>query len=256
MITHIQTERAIVISDLHLGNPFCTSKRKLTQFISWAANNNYDIIINGDGFDIAQASFSKLAQDVPDVFHTLRQVAQNSGSNVYYVIGNHDIALENFLADWGAFKMAPFLNIQHKNLRVRVEHGHLYDPFFVSHPELYEFLTWFAGLFLHISPRLYKAWMWYEKTKAKILWSKAQSGEHPQFREFARSLLLRGFDVVVFGHTHHASAQELDGGQYINSGSWMMSCPCVVIENGKVVLREFDTKQSTLINKQDRKKAA
>ena len=135
MITEIRDQKLVVISDLHLGNPFSQAKKSTVEFFYWAAANGYDIVINGDGFEIAQVSFAKIARDVPEVFHAIKSFT-NRGRNVYYVIGNHDIVMEHFLNDWGGFKMAPFLNVWSGDKRIRVEHGHLYDPAFVNNPEL------------------------------------------------------------------------------------------------------------------------
>lgn len=254
MITAVQADRLAVISDLHLGNPYSRAKRATIQFFDRALEENFDIVINGDGFEIAQVSFAKLAKDVPEVLHAMKAFTQR-GRNIYYVIGNHDILLENFLNDWGGFKMAPFLNLQSGSARIRIEHGHLYDPAFINNPRLYEFLTATAGLALQIHPGLYRLWIAYEKLKSRFLWNSERAleavpgqahardrivGENPAFTEAARELCLRGFDAVVFGHTHHAGAVDLGGGaQYFNSGSWLMGCPYIWIDNGHIELRKL-----------------
>jgi UDP-2,3-diacylglucosamine pyrophosphatase LpxH len=242
MITEIRNRKILVISDLHLGNPFSKAKNPTVEFLHWAARNDYDVIINGDGFEIAQVSFSKIARDVPEVFHALKSYTAK-GRSIYYVIGNHDIVLENFLNDFGGFKMAPFLNIWSGSKRIRVEHGHLYDPFFVRNPELYEFCTWLAGFALKLHPSLYKLWIKWEKLKSKFFWEKVEggiTGENAKFREAAIELSQRGFDVVVFGHTHHAGSADLpEGKKYYNTGSWLMGTPFLEINEGTITLRRW-----------------
>lgn len=247
MITEITADKLVVISDLHLGNPFSRAKMPTMDFLYWAAREGYDIVINGDGFEIAQVSFSKIARDVPEVFHALKSVT-NSGRNVYYVVGNHDIVLENFLNDWGGFKVAPFLNVWSANMRLRIEHGHLYDPFFVRNPEMYEFCTWLAGFALHLHPSLYKLWIKFEKFKSKFFapQEKGILGEHPNFSEAAQELLDRGFDTVIFGHTHHVGEVTFDdGSRYLNPGSWLMGNAFVEINAGQVVMRHFERPRLT-----------
>lgn len=241
MITKIASEKLAVISDLHLGNPFSHAKRKTIRFIEWAANSGFDICINGDGFEIAQVSFSKLASDVPDVLQALKQ-AMKKGVKVYYVVGNHDIVFEHFLNDWGGFKLAPFLNVSSSGKRFRIEHGHIYDPFFVRFPRLYEICTWLGGFFLKLHPSLYKLWILFERSKSALRTTSGKGivGEPPHFERAACEIESRGFDVVIFGHTHHWGQVTLPGGgSYFNPGSWMISSHYVKIERGEVSLCVF-----------------
>lgn len=240
MITRVESKKLIVISDLHIGNPFSSVRKKTVRFIEWASTFGYDICLNGDGFEVAQFSFLRMAEDVPDVLKALK-MAMRRGVKVYYVVGNHDIVFEHFLDDWGGFKVAPFLNVTSGESRFRVEHGHLYDPFFVRYPRLYEFSTWMGGFALKIHPAVYKAWIFFEKLKSKFyIAGKGIPGEHPNFVHAATDISYRGFDAVVFGHTHHAGEVTLEGGaRYMNPGSWMLSSSYVKIENGKIELCQY-----------------
>ncbi len=238
MITRIASERMVIVSDMHLGNPFCTAKGQTIRFLEWASREGWDICINGDGFEVAQVSFSRLARDIPEVLHALKE-ATGRGSRVFYVVGNHDIVFEHFLNDWGGFTVAPFLNVESGGKRVRVEHGHLYDPFFVSSPRLYEFLTWLGGFFLMATPRVYKAWILFERLRSRLRRGKGIVGEHPGFLMAAEELVARGIDSVVFGHTHHVGAVKLHGGVYLNPGSWMLEPTYVKLEAGNLELARF-----------------
>ncbi len=240
MITSIKSEKLVVISDLHLGNPFSNARKIAIPFIKWAANQGFDICINGDGLEIAQSSFNKIAFDVPELFRTLGEV-RRKGREVYYVTGNHDIALEHFLEDWGVMKVSPFLNVKSGHSRIRIEHGHIYDPFFVKFPRLYEFLTHVGGYFLKMNPKFYRLWIQFENYTSRMRAKKTGIiGEMPQFKEAAEEISRRGFDAIVFGHTHHAGSSELESGAvYMNPGSWMLSTHYVEIHNGSINLKEW-----------------
>lgn len=239
MITEIRSERLVVFSDLHLGNPFSSARGRTVAFIQWAAREGYDICINGDGFDVAQVSVPRLTRDVPEVLQALKNAAV-AGRRVYYVVGNHDIVFEHFLNDWGFLRIAPFLNVRSGSARIRVEHGHLYDPFFVAYPRLYDFCTWLGGLALKVSPSLYGAWIRFEKLRGRLLASGGIVGELAAFSRAAAKLEARGFDGIVFGHTHHHGTTSLPlGGRYLNPGSWMLGSKYVLIENGAAELRDF-----------------
>jgi UDP-2,3-diacylglucosamine pyrophosphatase LpxH len=241
LITSIQSDRLVVISDLHLGNPFSTAKKKVIPFLKWAAQERFDICINGDGLEIAQASFTKVAFEVPEFFRVLGDF-KRAGREVYYVTGNHDIALEHFLEDWGLMKVSPFLNVSSGDTRIRIEHGHIYDPFFVKYPVLYESLTNLGGYLLKIHPEIYRLWILFERFTSRLRARKTGIlGEKPEFREAALELSRRGFDAIVLGHTHHPGESQLEtGSTYLNPGSWMLAPHFVKIDKGAVSLESWE----------------
>ncbi|MDO9182143.1 MAG: UDP-2,3-diacylglucosamine diphosphatase [Bacteriovorax sp.] len=240
MITSASGNNIIVISDVHLGNPFSKGRHELIRFFKWAAEQGFDICINGDGLEIAQVSFTKLAIEMPEIVRTLKEI-NKLGRSVYYIVGNHDIALEYFLEDWGALKVCPFLNYASADARIRIEHGHLYDSFFVNFPVIYETLTRLAGILLAIHPKFYKLWMSFEK--AATLFHKKRNGiigEGPEFIKAAEEITRRGFDAVIFGHTHHLGEISMPNNKkYFNSGSWMISCDYVEINEGKICIKTW-----------------
>ena len=163
------------------------------------------------------------------------------------MVGNHDMSMDHFLDDWGLMTVVPFLNVHSGDSRIRIEHGHLYDPFFVKYPRLYEFATHLGGQLLKISPDFYRLWVKFEGHKNRML-AKLQGGdksslanEDPAFTAAARELLERGFDSVIFGHTHVPGVLQIgEDKSYVNAGSWLRNGNYVMIEQGQVQLREWN----------------
>jgi UDP-2,3-diacylglucosamine pyrophosphatase LpxH len=240
MITSANGDKLLIISDCHIGNPYSKGRHDLINFLKWAAEQGFDICINGDGLEIAQVSFIKLAKEMPEIVHTLMEI-NKMGRSVYYIVGNHDIALEYFLEDWGSLKVCPFLNYQSGPTRIRIEHGHLYDTFFINFPNLYEALTHFAGFLLAIHPHFYKLWMTFEKIVT--CFQKKESGilgEGPEFSKAAFEITRRGFDAVIFGHTHHLGKMTLPNDKtYLNSGSWLITCDYIEINQGQIEIKKW-----------------
>src|SRR3954471_7222980 len=98
MRTVATEERLLVVSDMHLGNPSSTARSRLVTFLEYALAEGASVCINGDGFDLAQTSFPRLAGDTIPVMSALRRIL-DTGQRVYYVVGNHDLVLEHFLSD-------------------------------------------------------------------------------------------------------------------------------------------------------------
>ena len=242
MKTEVEVERLIVVSDLHLGNPFSEAGRTLAGFIDEVREREFDLVINGDGLEILQADIGTLARASGEVFLALRRLSA-AGQQIYYVIGNHDIALEYLLGSWLSGFIVPFLNVRSGEVRIRIEHGHLYDPFFHSFPRLYEWVTRLAGPLLQVRPGLYTLWTRYKQTKAwlaGLLPWQTRTEHYTPFHEGAASLLLRGFDVVIFGHTHRPELRPLDEGTYVNAGNWVRGGTYVEIDGGQVSLHRLE----------------
>lgn len=241
MIIDVEQERLLIISDLHVGNPYSSASRNLGQFFEFAESGRFNLCINGDGFEILQARFANLAADSVGVLRGIRRLI-DGGLTVFYVVGNHDIALENFLTAWSGIQITPFLNVTSGDARIRVEHGHLYDPSFVKSPRFYEWITRAAGPVLHLYPDVYRLWTDYEIAKQRV--KRALSGgkgERSVYHEAAQMLLTRGFDVVVFGHTHHSEDVTFaPGRRYVNSGNWVRGGSFVEIDRGHVALRSWN----------------
>ncbi len=237
MIIETEQRRLLIVSDLHVGNPYSRAGRSLGAFFDFARREQFNVCINGDGFEILQASFSALAYDSVDVLNRIRAHIE-AGLRVYYVVGNHDIVLENFLTNWSSIDITPFLNVTSGDLRVRVEHGHLYDPSFMRHPGLYELMTRLAGPLLRIYPDIYRVWNTYEEACQWVRsLGSSQLLERSVYYEAADMLLRRGFDVVVFGHTHKPEDVSLgEGRRYINAGNWVRGGSYVELVDGKMRL--------------------
>jgi UDP-2,3-diacylglucosamine pyrophosphatase LpxH len=245
-------EHLVVVSDLHLGNPASSARGRLVAFLDHIRDTGASVCINGDGFDILQTSFSRLAADAIPVINRLKALRAD-GRNIYYVVGNHDIVLEHFLEEWSLCRLSPFLNLRSGDRRIRIEHGHLYDPFFAQSPTLYEIATRLARYALFAVPDIYELWAKAQRRlqdarhrRADLAGTAGDDNHRPisfvgsPYHEAASMILRRGFDAVVFGHTHLAEMVTLPEGLYVNSGNWLSDTTYVEITNGELVVRTWD----------------
>lgn len=250
MKTTIREERLIVVSDVHLGNRLHHPRRAFMDFVRFALDHRYSVVINGDGIDIAQLSLASLTADLTPSLGLLMRFKEK-GQKIYYTVGNHDLALEHFLSDLGGIKVVPFLNVHSGDARIRVEHGHMYDEMFLKFPRFYTAFMVIGHLAISLSPRLYDG---LHRLNASIIalvewvfsgFRKRQgprdaeatgiAGERECFEEGAEHVGMRGFDAVVFGHTHLPGSTELSGGAaYYNTGAWFSKPHCVAIDGGRI----------------------
>jgi UDP-2,3-diacylglucosamine pyrophosphatase LpxH len=250
MITDVREPRLIVTSDTHIGNLFCDARAGLIRLLDYAREHRYNVVINGDGIDVLQTSVRKVTGETPALLRELRRISAEI--TIYYTIGNHDVILEHCLGDWGGLRLVPFLNVTSGEKRIRIEHGHLYDPFLMKHPEWQPKLTRFIGFCCRLHPKLYlldeffktlryrhiARWFGKEAPRRAV----QRDDENPSFLEAAEELSQRGFDCVIFGHTHHEGVLPLNDNraQYVNPGAWFRHPPhYVVIDEGRIELRKW-----------------
>lgn len=241
MILDIAEDRLFVISDLHLGNPASTAAARVLPFLDHVADEGASLCIDGDGFDMLQTSFTRLVSSGVPVLSKLRRVVANGG-RVYYVVGNHDLVLEHFLDNVLTLDMAPFLNLRSGDARIRIEHGHLYDPFFAKYPDLYELATKVAGVALFLRTDIYRVWTWMADRADQR--RRTRAGGDITAASYchgaAEMLLGRGFDAVVFGHTHNAELVQMPSGTYVNCGNWLRGRTYVEIDHGDLALKMWE----------------
>lgn len=234
MILDRTVERLFVVSDLHLGSPVADAGEELLAFLDFVASTDADLCINGDGFDLLHGdTTSILAASLP-VVRRLRRL-HDEGRTVHYTLGNHDLALEHLLLDL-PIATSPFLNVRCGGALVRVEHGHGYDPFYARHPGLYELGGRLGRPLLRLDADLYRLW---SSAQRWVDGRRRTAGGYPH-HEAARSLLGRGFDAVVLGHTHHPERTHLGEGLFVNGGDWLTHRTVVEIAEGDVRLGEWD----------------
>ena len=242
----------VVVSDVHLGNPLYRARRPFVEFLKFALSHEYSVCLNGDGVDIMQTSVGRLTRDLSEAASIFAKFARRN-LRVYYTVGNHDIVLEHFLDDWGIVRCVPFLNVLSGTKRIRVEHGHIYDEMFMRYPKTFEVMTLLGGFALGLHPRIFHTFKifntaliaagelrWHFVTKvtdeADDLATQIP-GEKGVFLRAAREISERGFDDVIFGHTHRPGVVDLGHGRrYINTGAWQSNPHFAEIVGGDVNL--------------------
>jgi UDP-2,3-diacylglucosamine pyrophosphatase LpxH len=249
MRTTVREDRLLIISDVHMGNPLHRPRQEFMNLVRFALDNRYSLCINGDGIDIAQLSVPRLTADLTPALALMTRFT-DARVRIYYTVGNHDIALENFLNDLGWMRVVPFLNVYSGEKRMRVEHGHTYDAMFLRYPRTYFVFTVIGRLAIGISPKFYDfvhnlnhviitfaEWMisGFGLRKTEEDTSNRIKGERKCFGDGAEDVGLHGFDAVIFGHTHLQGTVEFaDGRRYYNTGGWFKAPWCVLVDKGQI----------------------
>jgi UDP-2,3-diacylglucosamine pyrophosphatase LpxH len=205
--------KALILSDLHLGNPSCKAKtivRVLNQ-------EDFEILfIDGDLFDCL--NLGRLPKSHWKVLTKVRKVSKRK--RVILIRGNHDtIDFEALEALLGIETYAEFM-WEHQGKKFLFVHGDIFDRFVLGWPRVNEWLT---TLYYHAHK--FKPLRWLVD---RILQSGNRSSalefrkKAEKFREHKRA------DYAICGHTHFAEISAT----YANSGSFLQN-PCTYLTVGQ-----------------------
>jgi UDP-2,3-diacylglucosamine pyrophosphatase LpxH len=248
MIVDVDEERLLITSDTHIGSFFCNARRGFAGFLEYACTHGWNVCINGDGIDVVHTSLRRITTEGMGMLRDLQHAAKSI--TIYYTVGNHDLILEHSIGEWGGLKLVPFLNVRSGPRRIRIEHGHLYDPFLINHPDLQHALTRFSGYLCRIYPPWY---YWHEGYKifrhkyvARLKGERNHGPagaptDNPRYLDAAEEVSERVFDAVIFGHTHHQAVLPLNRGRstYYNTGSWFKQPYYLVLDRGELALKKW-----------------
>lgn len=240
--------RSIFISDLHLVAQGCEAER-LANFLdnNWCEN----LVLVGDIIDgwRAKSSLLKLLgmrRNHFGIFCDKQQVrvikkilSKISRHKVYYVLGNHDDFMEDYIDEVKEFgnlsihKQLDFESISGKKFLIL--HGHQFDGVIKYH----EYLAFFADYSYQFLISLSKVIQWFRtKIGFKNYWSISYVVKHKVKQgveivyNLEKSLVgyckSKGYDGVICGHSHYPAMKEVDGVLYLNCGDWVDSCTAIV----------------------------
>ena len=250
--------KAIIVSDLHIGDgtpsePFRRKDQSFRDFLDHTGRNADALIIAGDFFDLGQAwSLKRIFAAHERMLSEL--VALSRRIPVFYLFGNHDDSLrESSLIP--RFNYGSRLTIGGRFL---VEHGHGFDP--LNRPgnrvgawgswvhsqlerllrsplripmwkhdywstRLGHWLLFRYGKLVELQANIYRAAGRNEQADKCFAfldyWGSGEWGNPFGLVENVETFLRNSpFEAVVCGHSHQPGRVQLDGGIYVNSGSW------------------------------------
>jgi UDP-2,3-diacylglucosamine pyrophosphatase LpxH len=153
------------------------------------------------------------------------------------------------------------LNVLSGDQRIRVEHGHIYDDMFVKYPRTYNMATLLGTMTLRYvverlprfadrlprvrgcattcSPRWANGIRRARNATTTLRVSRARfPAERATFLRAALEIADRGFDAVIFRHTHRAGRSRLpNGSTYYNTGLWHTDPYFAEVDHGRVTLQ-------------------
>ena len=248
-------DRAVWISDVHLGTRECQEGRLLSflRGVSGCAR----LYLVGDVVDVwAMRRLWYWPSSHGEVLREVLRVARG-GAEVVFIPGNHDA--EARLFDGVSVSVGPSggsvsvrLEAEHRCLdgrRLLVTHGDVYDELLRS-TGTGAALAWGAVLLSLAGRGVDRVGGWFGWGRASLVDRviRAYGGLVDNHRRFRRMALLdarvRGYDGVVCGHIHRAQMRDIDGVLYCNDGDWVESLTALVEHHdGRLELVDWSSAQ-------------
>jgi len=230
--------KSIFISDIHLGTRGCQADSLCLFLKENTADNLFLVGDILDGWRLKKRWY--FPQSHANVIRRILTSAKR-GTNVYYILGNHDEGFRkylNFNIDIGRIQVSNRLDyIGVNGKKYLVVHGDMFDQIMITKKWL-----------MHIGDTLYQILIWTNTKFNKIrgllgmqYWSLSKWLKHHtkqalnyvyKFEEnVAQYCRRRGYDGIICGHIHTAGIRDIDGIEYMNDGDWVESCSALVEHN-------------------------
>lgn len=224
----------IVLSDVHIGSRY-SRYRELTEFLKTVDCGR--LILNGDIIDGWQLRKPgrKWEKEYTDFFKVLMKMMEVKGTEIIYVVGNHDACLEP-IAPFSIANIKIVREFVHEShgKRYLVLHGDVYDTITSN----FRFLAYLGDIGYTILLRLNHIYNAYRTKKGKPYRSLSQKIKHKvksavnyisDFEgELVRIARSKKMDGVICGHIHQAADTYYDEIHYLNSGDWVESMTALV----------------------------
>lgn len=225
--------KSIAISDVHLGTKGSKADLLLT-FLRDAECDNLFLV--GDIFDGWRLKKNWYwTQDHSTVVQKILRMSRK-GTQVYYIPGNHDEFMRQFLEH-------SFGNIElHNEMIYTAVNGKQY---IIIHGDKFDIVTMNMKWLAHLGDWAYTTLLnvntaihWVRSYFRLPYWSLSKWAKHKVkeavnfIGDYEQSLIsyarIKQVDGVICGHIHSANLDMIDGIEYMNSGDWVESCTALV----------------------------
>lgn len=228
--------RSVFISDLHLGSKGCQADA-VCEFLK--ANTCEQLYLVGDiidGWRLKKKWFWPQAHT-----NVIRRIltASKRGTDVKYIVGNHDEFLRAFLHFGVSFGQIAIKNrLIHEGKdgkKYLVVHGDMFDGLMHSNRKWLMFLgdsvynmLLSANTNLNSIRRRLGMPYWSLSKALKKRTKRAMNFIHNFEENVAAYCKRKGYDGAICGHIHVAEMRDIDGIRYMNDGDWVESCTALV----------------------------
>lgn len=230
--------RNYFVSDIHLG---INSKERETKFLKFLSllSPKDNLFILGDLFEFWLEYRLVIPKNSLKILMKLKEL-KDKGIEIYFLFGNHDYGLKNFLSKEFDFVIGEqFLDLNIEGKRVYIAHGDFIDDSFLT--KVSQLMTKFKiNRFLYslIHPDIGLSLAHFFIHSTRIYGRDLTLKE--AFYKFAENKIIKeNYDVVILGHIHTPTLVKIGDGYYLNTGDWLINYTYGFIEGDNIELKKF-----------------
>lgn len=241
------------LSDAHLGAQSESQEKlkrdRLFSFIDYVKTKDADFVIVGDLFDF----WFEYNSVIPRFhFQVLCKLAELKHScDVHYVAGNHDFWFNTFMQQEIGISLHPDdFFIQRGGFKIYIIHGDGIMERDSGYRLLKKILRnkWCVRLYRLLHPDLGISLALYFSRLSRKKGNLEEKYGDQDYRDFARTKITQGYDIVVMGHTHIAAREKKQGGWYVNPGNWMQDFSFAVVDQNGPALYQWQGNQAVSLH--------
>jgi UDP-2,3-diacylglucosamine pyrophosphatase LpxH len=229
--------KALIISDIHLGSESSKVKELIPRLEAKLQMGQVDILfLLGDIFQ--DINFRRLKKHHWSFLSLLRKYSDKI--EIVWIIGNHDIDLENVMAHMVGLKTYEKYDFLQGDKKILLLHGHQFDSFITRHKITSKIFTELY-LLLQKIPML-KSGIIKLINHFEINYAGSRDEVKDGAIEYAKK---HNYDIVICGHTHKPEIYVKDEDVvYVNTGSWVSNIGTfITLENGIPEIINFKIKE-------------
>jgi UDP-2,3-diacylglucosamine hydrolase len=231
------------ISDTHFGFYEYEREKPLIKKFEILCNliceNEGSLFILGDLFDY-WFEYKSVVQKYSYRILTCLEKISEKGIKVTYLIGNHDFAHRDLFEKELKIRLSgnPISEIingkkfllAHGDGLIGNDTGYKILKSIVRNKQL-------QSLYSKLHPNVGIGLAKYFSRKSRHYTSGKDYGENDHLFQYAKKKIQEGYDYVVMGHSHNFRFEEINGGYYINLGSWLIQPAYGVFDGEKFEIK-------------------
>ncbi|MBN2013428.1 UDP-2,3-diacylglucosamine diphosphatase [candidate division KSB1 bacterium] len=239
-------EKVYFISDVHIGAGHSEQDnervKRLSAFLKSINSPGNTLFIVGDLFDFWFEYKYVVPKSQFNIFFHFYNLIQN-GVEVHFLPGNHDYWTRDFFAKEVGFIMHPeTMGTTLQGRKVFFFHGDGVSSKDKGYQLLKKIFRNRFNIFLYrwLHPDLGVPLARLTSNTSRHHTANTVLKDEQDYLAFAVDKFEKGYDIVVMGHAHRPSLDEIDGKFFINLGDWISNNSYGVLYNGNLTLEYWN----------------